>query len=126
MTSVEIPLSFTSPPLNLNQRMHWAQKAKITKAIRDEVATKARPLADQFTGQHIAIRLHWMPRDNRRRDPSNCIATQKPAIDGLVDAGIMPDDTPEYIAELMPKIHRREPGQPAACWLEIRESRDDD
>jgi len=120
MLSAEIALSFTSPPLNLNQRMHWAQKAKITKAIRDEVAVKARPLADQFTGQHFEVTLHWQPRDNRRRDEENPVPTLKAACDGLVDAGLAVDDTPAEMRKHMPVIHPHAKGVKPACWLEVR------
>ena len=121
-----IELSFGRPPLNLNQRMHWAQKAQITRDIRTEVALKARPLKKQFAPGPIQVSLHYRPRDNRRRDPSNFIATQKPILDGLVDAGIVPDDTPDYIDELMPRVHNAESGVPAACWIEIRKIVDND
>ena len=61
----------------------------------------------------------YRPRDKRRRDPSNLIATQKPILDGLVDAGLVPDDTPEYVNELMPKIVPPVKGEPSKCWVEI-------
>jgi crossover junction endodeoxyribonuclease RusA len=32
-----------------------------------------------------------------RRDPHNFFATVKPIVDGLVHAGLWPDDTPEYV-----------------------------
>lgn len=120
MSRAIIELSFPNPPLNLNQRLHWAKKADITRAIRLEAALKTKPLRKQFEGEPITVRLHWRPRDNRRRDPSNTIATQKPAIDGIVDAGLVPDDTPEYVDELMPRIHKADKALGASCWLEIR------
>ena len=39
-----------------------------------------------------------MPRDRLRRDQDNLVPTLKPCIDGLVDAGVIPDDTPEYVS----------------------------
>lgn len=121
-----IDLSFTRPPLNLNQRLHWAVKAELTRDIRQEVCIKARPLKAAFAPGPITVRFHWRPKDNRRRDPSNAIATQKPAIDGLVDAGLIPDDTPEYVDELMPRIHKADKALGPKCWLEIREGIDND
>ncbi len=35
----------------------------------------------------------------RTRDPGNWTATTKPIIDGLKDAGLWPDDSPEWVAE---------------------------
>lgn len=34
---------------------------------------------------------------NTRRDPHNFVATVKPIIDGLVHAGLWPDDTAAYV-----------------------------
>jgi hypothetical protein len=36
-------------------------------------------------------------RDRRRRDPCNYGDTAKPCIDGLVDAGVVPDDSAAYV-----------------------------
>ena len=51
-----IPLTFTKPPLNMNQRMHWAQKAKITKAIRHEAMVRCRA-ARIRKANHITVQL---------------------------------------------------------------------
>ena len=115
-----IDLSFTRPPLNLNQRMHWAQKAKLTKEIRDETALKARQYRNRFHGHHFEVELHWRPRDNRRRDEENPIPTLKAICDGLVDAGLADDDTPADMRKHMPIIHPAIKGEPAECWIEIR------
>lgn len=115
-----IELSFGRPPLNLNQRMHWAQKAQITRDIRQEVAIKARPLKKQFAPGPITVLFHWQPKDNRIRDDENPVATLKPAADGLVDAGLVPDDHSGHMSKVMPIIHPAIKGEPARCWLEIR------
>lgn len=113
-----LDLSFDKPPLSLNQRMHWAKKAKLTKEIRREVYIRAKA-ARLKPSSEITVGLVYRPRDKRRRDPSNLIATQKPILDGLVDAGLVPDDTPEYVNELMPKILPPVKGEPSRCWVEI-------
>lgn len=120
MTRAIIELSFPNPPLNLNQRLHWAKKADITRAIRLEAALKTKPLRKQFEGQFFEVELHWQPRDNRRRDEENPIPTLKALADGLVDAGLAADDTPQDMRKHMPIIHQPVKGEPAKCWLEIR------
>ena len=115
-----IDLSFTRPPLNLNQRLHWAVKAELTRDIRQEVCIKARPLKKQFAPGPIIVRLHWRPKDNRVRDEDNIIATFKPAADGIVDAGLVPGDHSSHMTKLMPMIHPAIKGEPAKCWLEIQ------
>jgi len=40
---------------------------------------------------------------SRRRDPANFMPTVvKPIVDGLVDAGLWPDDTPDWVRESLP------------------------
>ena len=42
---------------------------------------------------------------NRRRDPHNyCGTVLKAIIDGLVHAGVVPDDTPEWIGHREPRL----------------------
>lgn len=104
-------LPFVKPPLSLNSRMHPMAKAKITKRIRLAAAVLARH-------EHIPalpaihVTLTYTPRDKRGRDRDNLVATLKPLIDGLVDAGIVPDDTPQYVSWEPPVItepDRRDP-----------------
>lgn len=93
--TVIIPLPYTKPPLSLNDRMHWRKKAGIVKAIRAHVAEQAREQVPAVSA--VNVELHYVPRDARRRDKDNLVATLKPCLDGLVDAGVVPDDTPEYL-----------------------------
>ena len=92
--------------LSMNDRMHWRPKAALTAAWV-EVAWRA--------GQQWARRQKWSPvpctvqllvpvRDRRRRDPHNYFATVKPVIDGLVLAGLWPDDTPEWVRTIEPAL----------------------
>ena len=89
-----IRLPYTKPPLNLNDRMHWRKKAAVVKAVRAYVGGMAiymKPF------QTVRVELHYVPRDKRRRDADNLVATLKPCLDGLVDAGVIRDDSPEYV-----------------------------
>lgn len=118
MRSWNLPLSFTRPPLSLNDRGHWAKKAAAVAAVRKEAAYRARATVPRNLG-HITTRLHYLPPDNRRRDEDNLVATAKACWDGLVDAGIVPDDTSEYMTKIMPRIHHHEKGEKPRMWLEI-------
>lgn len=119
MTTHVMRLSFSRPPLSMNSKFrHWAQRANIVKQVRREAAVRAKS-ARLGPHQHITVRLHYQPRDARRRDPSNLMATQKPLLDGLVDAGVVPDDTPTYVTETIPTIHPPVKGEPGAMWLTI-------
>lgn len=114
--SITVDLVDGKPPLSLNDRLHWGEKFRRTSAIRNGIGWQAKA-AKIGRRDHIVVQLHFVPPDRRRRDPSNLMATQKPAVDGLVDAGVVRDDTPQYVTELMPVLH--EPGSPR-MWLEVR------
>lgn len=55
-------------------------------------------------GTRVSVGLVWVVPDKRRRDAENPVPTLKALCDGLVDAGLVPDDTPEFMEKLMPVI----------------------
>lgn len=116
MTTHIIPLSFPAPPLTANQRLHWRRRADLTKTVRHEVAMRAARLGPM--APPITVTLHYRPRDRRRRDADNLVPTLKACCDGLVDARVVPDDTPDLMVKVMPVIHP--PEGPARCWLEVQ------
>jgi crossover junction endodeoxyribonuclease RusA len=95
-------------PLTLNSRQHWAAKARDVKALRDATCLLARqariPRCD-----HIAVGLVYYPPNLRRRDPHNITLTLKPAVDGLVDAGVVEDDDAAYVTVYTPVIAEPDP-----------------
>jgi crossover junction endodeoxyribonuclease RusA len=95
-----------APRLSMNDRRHWASRANVTKLWRD--ATFSAAVVQVHHG-HLANITHLPPsfmrvtfpvRDNRRRDSDNPAPTCKSILDGLVDAGVFPDDTPEWVETL--------------------------
>lgn len=116
MPSFVIELPYTRPPLTLNQKMHWAVKAKLTRQVRSTVCSLARQAR---IGQHeqVDVVLEYTPRDSRRRDRDNLVATLKPCLDGLVDAGLVPDDSPQFLSWSAPVIC---PPDPSAPGLRLR------
>lgn len=113
-------LPWTAPPLSMNDRgaSKGAAYAKATKlrTMRAEVASLAAAAELPQNVGHATVTLHYRPRDNRRRDTDNLVATAKPIYDGLVDYGLVPDDIPQHMAKAEPVIHRK--GRPG-MWLEI-------
>ncbi|QMU97816.1 hypothetical protein FVO59_11820 [Microbacterium esteraromaticum] len=110
-----LTFDWPKPPLNANQRLHWAKKANLTRLVRNSTAIRAFHLG---TAEHITVQLTWVVTDKRRRDSDNIYPTFKAMCDGLVDAGIVPDDTPEYMDKRAPFI-RHEPGGTAHLELEV-------
>lgn len=105
-------------PLSLNARMHHMVKAKKTREVRDLAALVARS-AKVPACTKIRVTLIYTPKDRRRRDPLNLVATLKACEDGLVDAGVVPDDTPVYLESQMPLIDAPTPGQPGQVQLYV-------
>ena len=93
MTALELTIPAPCDWLNANERLHWAEKARRTRAWRDAahmaVLSQHRGLA--FTVPvRIVVTIH-KPRAGRY-DATNWAPTGKALIDGLVDSGLLEDD----------------------------------
>lgn len=101
----EIRLPWTTPPISLNDRGHWRTKAAKVAMVRRVTATLvSNAHIDAFPLDRAVITLTYYPRDRRRRDRTNLVGTYKACVDGCVDAGVIPDDTPQWLDERMPVI----------------------
>jgi hypothetical protein len=82
--------------LNLNHRGHWRTKARGAKAWRSATRESAFAFAvSPFQRAHVTITFH---KNNRLKyDVGNLMPTAKPVVDGLVDAGVFPDDDNRHI-----------------------------
>ncbi|GAA2019245.1 hypothetical protein GCM10009839_14580 [Catenulispora yoronensis] len=92
--TVELPAGLVL--LNANERPHWTRQRAITGAIRVAAAALARagkvpPLYQAW----ITVVLY--PHNRRRLDPHNWGPSAKAAIDGLVDAHVLPDDDHRHL-----------------------------
>ncbi len=114
---LELPIT---KPLSMNSRQHWRAKAKDVAAVRAAANRLARE-AHIPALEQIIVELHYSPRDRRRRDALNLVATLKPCEDGLVDAGVVPDDTAEYVIPTMPILDPPN-GKAGRLYLIVREA----
>lgn len=112
-------LGWSKPPLNMNQRMHWAQKAKLTAMVRNTAHYACKHHRVPKDQAHVDVQLHYRPGDNRRRDADNLVPVLKACCDGLVDHSLVADDTPDLMRKHMPILHPSEGRRFAAMWLEI-------
>lgn len=78
--------------LNANRSMHFRARADLVKSIRNTAwALARREKIPALQRAHIFYVVH--PGGAvRRRDPGNWAPSAKAAVDGLVDAGVLPDD----------------------------------
>lgn len=97
MTTWTVTVTSELPMLNLNQRMHWAKKAQLTKHWRRLAYVNAMAAALPTNLGRVHIVAHVTKPTNRQYDAHNLLPTLKAAIDGLVDYGLIPDDTNSHL-----------------------------
>lgn len=105
ITPVVIEFPAPAPLLNMNQRSHWRTQRANARAWRSATTIYAReqlPRGVQLSPSIVSIELPVLGA--RRRDPHNYFPTVKPIVDGLVDAGLWPDDTPEWVTTVEPTL----------------------
>lgn len=100
MDRVVVTLDLPRRALSPNGRLHWMTRAKLVRGLRVAARLTAcqelrceRPC---WSRARLQATFFWP--DRRRRDPDNAAAMLKPAIDGLVDAGLILDDSAEVLS----------------------------
>lgn len=85
-------------PLTLNRErnLHRMERAKIVRACREEFGWRARA-AQMRPASWIHVAAIAFQRRGPLQDVSSCHPSVKAAIDGLVDIGIVPDDTAQFV-----------------------------
>lgn len=114
-----IDLPYLRPPLSANQRVHWAVRAKATNDVRQRTAWLIRAARVPRLGR-VEIQLGYTPPDRRRRDTDNLVPTLKPVADAVVDAGVVPDDTPDWVTKPEPVIDPPDASN-AGLWVRLTE-----
>lgn len=99
-------LPYAQPPLNANamRRMHWRKERQISRGLRSNAHLRARSLNVPKGVPFCTVELHYVPATRRTRDSDNLWPTLKPLCDGLVDYGLVKDDTPDMMAKPAPII----------------------
>ena len=92
MSTLILTLDFPRGPTGQNSRLHWRAKSAKTRAARQATC---EVVADAINGESwpaadFAFRIFYP--DLRARDMLNTIEGMKADIDGIVDAGLIPDD----------------------------------
>lgn len=113
-------------PLSMNEtNLHWAVRRARTdpwKHLAWATATNAG-LAQALNAMPCVVTVVIPVPDKRRRDPHNYAPVSKAVVDGLVKAGVWPDDNPRYVTVTEPKlVYDRRRTAPASVYLVPRES----
>ena len=84
--------------INANVKLFWAEKARRTAALRYRGDLMARSYArcKRYNRCALTVTVTYPPLA-RRRDASNLAPTVKGLLDGIVDAGLLPDDNDRII-----------------------------
>ena len=89
-----------------NARVHWVVRHKATTDARLAAgweAMVAKP-DDWETPEKATVQFTFVVPDRRRRDSDNFVGRAKSFLDGLVDAGVIKDDSAECLTLLPPKF----------------------
>lgn len=100
MNEIEIVLPSPHPKLHAHNTGHWRSKAGPTKELRTlakALAMQARPHRFK-TWDKASVDYTFYLKTARRRDMANLIQSQKAAIDGVVDAGVIVDDDWKHLS----------------------------
>lgn len=108
------------PPRSLspNARVHWGQKSRATKEYRFAcmvAGLEARKQAPPCT-THRTLTLVFQKTKGVLPDEDNCLAHVKAGIDGLRDAKVLADDSPQFMRVASITVRR---GSPSEVLVEI-------
>jgi crossover junction endodeoxyribonuclease RusA len=102
-------IQFEQPthPLSINEanRMHWAARRRRLDPWHARTFLYAKALEIDTQTEPVNIKLTLTFPRGGRRDPHNYVGTVvKTVVDALVRAGIVPDDTPDWVTVVDPEI----------------------
>lgn len=110
-----LTLTFTAPtpPISVNATGRDYQKGyrlthpwrDITRALAHNQVIKMKLQQKAWSPVPINVHVTLPFRTTRTRDPHNYVGTNvKRVVDGLVKAGLVPDDNPEWVTVLEPTL----------------------
>ena len=125
MVKIEIPF-LPDPALSPNARVSPFVRAGAAAVLRKAawaLAYMANPSHEvMFRKAKISVRAVFPTA--QLPDPDNFITMLKPALDGLVDAQIIPDDKREYVRYIQPFVYEVNRERAPLLILEIEEDED--
>ena len=83
--------------ISANSRFNWRERARRVKALRARAFWLARAKRLIPADGRALVVAGVQASVARRSDPANASATTKPLLDGLVDAGVFPDDDHTHV-----------------------------
>lgn len=97
MSEWKLQLVKVGPWLSMNDRPHWAERARGTRAWRAAALWSARAARLPVGLDLVRVEI-WVHKTTARKyDAGNLQPTAKAVVDGLVDYGLVPDDDNEHL-----------------------------
>jgi crossover junction endodeoxyribonuclease RusA len=96
-----------------NDRVHWRTKATRTRDVRMQaylMGSLCRKPSMKDRKATMLYTITWAKGKRRLNDADNLLAQLKPVTDGLKDAGLIHDDSPDWLT-LLP-VEQRKGTQP--------------
>lgn len=87
--------------LNAERSAHWTKRHELTQSWREAfyfLALQARH--DPFE-KPVVITAQPYQAKNTLADAGNALPSVKAGVDGIVDAGLLPDDSPDWVSALL-------------------------
>ena len=94
---MRIELPFPGKALSPNWRGYWAQRWRAAQELKQAAYLLAKANGTPPECRRAIVQLIYVVPSSRIRDPDNFLIMAKPAIDGLVAAGVFPDDSSQFI-----------------------------
>lgn len=122
---VEIPM-LPARELNPNYKGHWSRRAKAARELKEAAFYCASNAANlqgvRFSKAKVSITF-VVPSWRYIKDPDNALACLKPAIDGCVAAGLIPDDDDKHLSYMLPIMWQRDKEKAPMMILEFKEAK---
>lgn len=98
-------IEFAQPAKTISQngRLHWTQRAGLTRVWRMAAFVAARNAGVSDLAP-CSVVVTFTSHVHRRRDANQLAPTTKAIVDGLVDAKVWPDDTTEWVVSVSDRV----------------------
>lgn len=88
--------------VNHNSRGHWNARYQSHREWKTNTAIAAKEAEGMFPNPPVTVTLECVQADRRKRDTDNWMAgtSLKGVLDGLVDSGLLEDDSWRHVREI--------------------------
>lgn len=102
--TVALPVGLPLLNANRTRRQHWAVVRRTARDIRTAACLLARNQRIPLIERARIVYVIHPDLTERHRDPGNWAESAKAGVDGLVDAGVFPDDNSDHVIGPDPRI----------------------